>query len=259
MKKWYKLERHNIIFISLFIFLGICLYGLSVEHNKEVQQRYKQAVATGDINLNKDELSIAKEEYQKALQYKDGNDSQVQSRIELCDKLIASKENYDNGNKKLNSDDYLGSITCFKGVSMQDKIRYDKAQALLNEAKGTYVSRQLKSAKLEEQIIHYANALEYVNNALNVSPEDTQAQALKTKIEKEKSNEEVTYQRAVQKDLNKSQKNTSTNNKSLTVYITETGHKYHRSGCRYLSRSCYSISLDGAQTRGYSPCSVCRP
>lgn len=44
-----------------------------------------------------------------------------------------------------------------------------------------------------------------------------------------------------------------------TVYITNTGKKYHRSGCRYLSKSEKSISLSDAKNRGYTPCSVCKP
>lgn len=45
----------------------------------------------------------------------------------------------------------------------------------------------------------------------------------------------------------------------LTVYITDTGSKYHRNGCRYLSRSQHAISKSDAQARGYGACSVCRP
>lgn len=42
-----------------------------------------------------------------------------------------------------------------------------------------------------------------------------------------------------------------------TVYITNTGSKYHRSGCQHLRKSCISISLSDAKDRGYSPCSKC--
>jgi micrococcal nuclease len=42
------------------------------------------------------------------------------------------------------------------------------------------------------------------------------------------------------------------------VYITRTGAKYHRSGCRHL-RSSIEISLKDAQGRGYAACKVCRP
>jgi len=46
---------------------------------------------------------------------------------------------------------------------------------------------------------------------------------------------------------------------TMVVFITRTGEKYHRDGCRYLSKSKISISLKDAKARGYTPCSVCRP
>lgn len=42
-----------------------------------------------------------------------------------------------------------------------------------------------------------------------------------------------------------------------TVYITNSGSKYHRSGYRYLKKSKIPISLSDAQARGYTACSVC--
>lgn len=42
------------------------------------------------------------------------------------------------------------------------------------------------------------------------------------------------------------------------VYVTRTGSKYHRGGCRYLSKSKIPISLKDARAR-YGPCSDCRP
>ncbi len=44
-----------------------------------------------------------------------------------------------------------------------------------------------------------------------------------------------------------------------TVYITRTGTKYHRAGCRHLARSSVPISRKEAEARGYAPCKVCRP
>ncbi|MHB9025104.1 MAG: ComEC/Rec2 family competence protein [Armatimonadota bacterium] len=43
------------------------------------------------------------------------------------------------------------------------------------------------------------------------------------------------------------------------VYITRTGSKYHRDGCRYLARSRIPITRREAIARGYTPCSVCKP
>lgn len=48
-------------------------------------------------------------------------------------------------------------------------------------------------------------------------------------------------------------------NKEVIVYVTNTGKKYHRDGCRCLSKSRIPISLSDAKNSGYSPCSVCNP
>lgn len=42
-----------------------------------------------------------------------------------------------------------------------------------------------------------------------------------------------------------------------TVYITNTGEKYHRYGCQYLRQSCIAIDLSDAEYRGYTACSRC--
>ena len=47
--------------------------------------------------------------------------------------------------------------------------------------------------------------------------------------------------------------------KGQTVYITKTGKKYHRAGCRYLASSKIPRTLKDAQANGYTPCSVCKP
>ena len=43
------------------------------------------------------------------------------------------------------------------------------------------------------------------------------------------------------------------------VYTTDTGSKYHKSGCRYLKKSCIKISLKEAKSQGLTPCKVCKP
>jgi beta-lactamase superfamily II metal-dependent hydrolase len=44
-----------------------------------------------------------------------------------------------------------------------------------------------------------------------------------------------------------------------TVYITETGSKYHAAGCQYLSNSCISITKADAISQGFAACSKCNP
>lgn len=50
---------------------------------------------------------------------------------------------------------------------------------------------------------------------------------------------------------------TSTPKQETTVYITNTGSKYHRSWCQYLRQSCIAISLSDAKAQGYTACSKC--
>lgn len=42
-------------------------------------------------------------------------------------------------------------------------------------------------------------------------------------------------------------------------YVTATGDKYHKGGCKYLHSSKIAIGCDEARYEGYSPCSVCKP
>lgn len=43
------------------------------------------------------------------------------------------------------------------------------------------------------------------------------------------------------------------------IYVTGTGKKYHREGCRYLRKSTTPMNLCDAIDAGYTPCKVCRP
>jgi methylphosphotriester-DNA--protein-cysteine methyltransferase len=43
------------------------------------------------------------------------------------------------------------------------------------------------------------------------------------------------------------------------VYVTKTGTKYHKGSCSSLSKSKIETSLGSAVSRGYAPCSRCKP
>lgn len=49
----------------------------------------------------------------------------------------------------------------------------------------------------------------------------------------------------------------ATNEQSYTVYITSTGSKYHRAGCRHLKDSQIAIDINDAIARGYTACKSC--
>jgi len=43
-----------------------------------------------------------------------------------------------------------------------------------------------------------------------------------------------------------------------TVYIVETGKKYHKKDCR-LKKGSKGVKLSEAKKKGYKPCAVCKP
>jgi micrococcal nuclease len=46
---------------------------------------------------------------------------------------------------------------------------------------------------------------------------------------------------------------------TLTVYVTNSGERYHRENCSSLRRSRIAVSLRDAVRSGYEPCAVCNP
>jgi len=47
--------------------------------------------------------------------------------------------------------------------------------------------------------------------------------------------------------------------RQATVYVTETGSKYHRAGCSSLRHSKRAMSLKEAKAAGYTACKRCHP
>lgn len=45
----------------------------------------------------------------------------------------------------------------------------------------------------------------------------------------------------------------------ISVYLTNTGAKYHKSNCRFLDESRYETTLEDAISQGYVACKVCKP
>ena len=58
---------------------------------------------------------------------------------------------------------------------------------------------------------------------------------------------------------NSSSTSSSVFNSGTTVYVTDTGSKYHRYGCQYLRESCHGMTLSKAKQAGYTACSRCDP
>lgn len=58
----------------------------------------------------------------------------------------------------------------------------------------------------------------------------------------------------------KAEENTLTDSKAgNTVYLTKSGTKFHREGCKSLAKSKIPISYEDATARGFEPCTLCKP
>lgn len=51
----------------------------------------------------------------------------------------------------------------------------------------------------------------------------------------------------------------SNDSRTIIVYVTNTGTKYHLPTCRHLSKSRKNMTLRDAKEQGYEPCRVCKP
>lgn len=89
---------------------------------------------------------------------------------------------------------------------------------------------------------------------------ENKVQALEEQVQKASGN--VGNTANFSEDGNVSQSSSSVSaqdTQSYTVYVTKTGSKYHKSGCRYLSNSQIAMDKNEAISKGYSACSVCNP
>ena len=130
----------------------------------------------------------------------------------------------------------------------------DNLQKELEETKSAVTKLTEEKQVLENeknQLADEKQKLEEDNKQLN--DEKTQ---LSSQIEqlKKTSSTQTTEQKKTSQVSSNTQKITST-----TVYVTNTGNKYHRSGCSYLRKSSNAISKDAAISQGYTPCSRCNP
>ena len=130
---------------------------------------------------------------------------------------------------------------------VQERDKYGRLLAYVYLEDGTLVNAEL--------VKHgYARVATY--------PPNVKYQDLFLKLEREaKENNRGLWNEGQHSPPDKSEPKPDEPNKkdSDIVYITKTGTKYHREGCRYLQKSNYPITRQKAIAQGYAPCKVCKP
>lgn len=137
---------------------------------------------------------------------------------------------------KLGKDDYIGEVL----------------GTVILSSDGKYVYSKSKSSYAGKTETDTATVLPTVESKTNPKTETKQSytvnkNALTEKTSSAKNSTET-------KAAKESQKSSS-----YSVYITDSGKKYHKAGCPALSKSKHEISLSNAKSKGYTACKRCRP
>ncbi len=139
---------------------------------------------------------------------------------------------------KLGKDDYIGEVLGTIILSSGGEYVYNKSKnSSSGSAETATVPSKPKSTTETKQ--------SYTVNKSML----TEAEASKPKTSKA----ETTAAKTTKVQPTKAQNNSS------SVYITDSGKKYHKAGCSSLSKSKHKISLSDAKSKGYTACKRCNP
>jgi len=96
-------------------------------------------------------------------------------------------------------------------------------------------SIELKMAELDKKINQLIEMMSQFSASQNIKSNDAKKDDVVQKVVEKKAVQ-------TEKDI---------------VYATRSGKKYHRQGCRFVSKSSEAIDLDEARKRGLEPCKTC--
>lgn len=154
-------------------------------------------------------------------------------------------DNKELSNKLLESENQTNSL----------KEEKEKLNNQLSELNGKIENLENENKNLSEQV----NTLQQTVTSLENEKNELKTQLQNLQQQKKSETSKSTYSsNSKSTKSNSTQQNSQTNNSTETVYITNTGKKYHRSGCSYL-KSSTRINKSEAVKRGYTPCSRCKP
>ncbi|AKA70567.1 hypothetical protein [Clostridium scatologenes] len=118
---------------------------------------------------------------------------------------------------------------------------------------------KVEKEKLSTEINDLTIQKNEIESKLNSIIEENKNLSSKLSQFQSQKSQEQTNGQASNNIQQQSQQVQNNNNNNYIVYKTRTGSKYHRSGCSYLSRSCYETTRSEAEAEGLTPCSKCRP
>lgn len=115
-------------------------------------------------------------------------------------------------------------------------------------------------APVKSEVISATAPADDVTTTLQTShkaEENREITTAATEPSSDKNSEVTVREESENKEENTSATAESEQSQQGTYYVTNSGTKYHKSSCSYLSKSRISINLSDAKAKGYSPCSRC--
>lgn len=182
------------IVIALIILFSSLFAWSQYSNNKE----YNKYLGLAEEQIVQDKLDEAAKNYQIALQYK-WNDG-VQAKLDLTNKLIASKASFNTGNESYDQKEYMLAISRFKQVIPDDSTRYNLAQAKLVESIHLYTGEKFTLGSESYNQKDYTGAVQAMKLILLVDEQNLQAKELLKKYvhalnEKQRADREVENKR----------------------------------------------------------------
>jgi len=128
--------------------------------------------------------------------------------------------------------------------------RTDKQGTIILESDGSKISADKDPYKINEEDLK--------TKTDNIS-DDTKSSADRNKTDSGNTGTSKTDTAKTDKDKTDTAGKNKDTSKNITVHITKTGSKYHRAGCRHLSKSDIEVTLAEALSKGLTPCKTCNP
>jgi tetratricopeptide (TPR) repeat protein len=164
-------------FLGIGVLLAVVIIGFELFNN--------YILSMADQNFNKDEFAIAKQYYQTALHYSLRKDDNIQTKIQNCNIMQSSLDEFNRGTELLKNKSYLSAINAFQGVIPQDEKRFDLAKDKIAESRNLYIEELVGKAKSFESQKEYNSAIQSVKEILDFDPNNESAKTLLTQYENE--------------------------------------------------------------------------
>lgn len=154
----------------------------------------------------------------------------------------------------LDARNLLSKLTIGKTLELEvhEKDRYSRTLGFVYGVGGVNINLAMLQKGMAWHYVKYSKSAEFAR---------AEATAKKARVgiwSAEKRIAPWDYRNGVRVETEKVVNAASTRTTDTTVYITKSGAKYHRTGCRYLSKSKIPIPLSRAKS-AYDPCTKCHP